>query len=153
MTKILICSRVPDFSGHGGELILCPLATAAQDKLLAMDPREITYEMVARKLGEIVLSRGKKGVDRQDQVDMLAYLATVARGPAQKVRMAPLPLLLVTCPVLVCTCQPGRVLLEAPDQNEGHAGSDSSVRCAQPVALFGEQPFIITPGFMISSSC
>ena len=60
---------------------------AVQDKLLAMDPREITYEMVARKLGEIVLSRGKKGVDRQDQVDMLAYLATVARGPAQKVRM------------------------------------------------------------------
>ena len=51
-----------------------------------MDPTEITHEMVAKKLGEIVLTRGKKGIDRQDQVDMLAYLATVARGPAQKVR-------------------------------------------------------------------
>ncbi len=61
------------------------MSLRAQDKLLSMDPREVTHEMVARKLAELVLSRGKKGVDRQDQVDMLAYLATVARGPAQKV--------------------------------------------------------------------
>ncbi len=56
-----------------------------QDKLLTMDPKEITFEMVNKKLQEIVLSRGKKGIDRQDQVDMLTYLATVAKGPYQKV--------------------------------------------------------------------
>ena len=44
-----------------------------------MDPGEITYEMVGKKLREIVMLRGKKGVDRQEQVDMLAYLATVAK--------------------------------------------------------------------------
>ena len=60
----------------------CPF----QDKLLTMDPKEITYEMVNKKLQEIVLSRGKKGIDRQDQVEMLSYLATVAKGPYQKVR-------------------------------------------------------------------
>lgn len=52
-----------------------------------MDPTEITYEMVNKKLQEIILSRGKKGIDRQDQVEMLSYLATVAKGPYQKVRL------------------------------------------------------------------
>lgn len=33
-----------------------------------MDPKEITYEMVNKKLREISLARGKKGVDRQEQV-------------------------------------------------------------------------------------
>ena len=42
--------------------------------------------MVNKKLQEIVLSRGKKGIDRQDQVEMLSYLATVAKGPYQKVK-------------------------------------------------------------------
>ena len=59
-----------------------------QDKLLTMDPKEITYEMVNKKLQEIVLSRGKKGIDRQDQVEMLSYLATVAKGPYQKVHLS-----------------------------------------------------------------
>ncbi|BDA51264.1 Eukaryotic translation initiation factor 3 subunit C [Coccomyxa sp. Obi] len=58
-----------------------------KDKLLTMDPKEITFEMVNKKLQEIVLSRGKKGIDRQDQVDMLTYLATVAKGPYQKVEV------------------------------------------------------------------
>ena len=61
------------------------LTMPMQDKLLTMDPKEITYEMVNKKLQEIVLSRGKKGIDRQDQVEMLSYLATVAKGPYQKV--------------------------------------------------------------------
>ena len=54
-----------------------------------MDPKEITYEMVNKKLQEIVMSRGKKGIDRQDQVEMLSYLATVAKGPYQKARPSP----------------------------------------------------------------
>ena len=39
-----------------------------KDKLLTMNPSEITYEMVSRKLREIALARGKKGVNRQEQV-------------------------------------------------------------------------------------
>ena len=45
-----------------------------------MDPKEITYEMVNRKLREISLARGKKGVDRQEQVhasDLQAVFCTV----------------------------------------------------------------------------
>ena len=61
-----------------------------------MDPKEITYEMVNKKLQEIVLSRGKKGIDRQDQVEMLSYLATVAKGPYQKVLRQMASMFLVT---------------------------------------------------------
>ena len=33
-----------------------------------MDPTQITYDMVTKKLREIVTTRGKKGVDRSEQV-------------------------------------------------------------------------------------
>ncbi len=33
-----------------------------------MDPTQITYDMVGKKLREIVTSRGRKGVDRSEQV-------------------------------------------------------------------------------------
>jgi translation initiation factor 3 subunit C len=56
-------------------------------QLLSTDPGEITYDMVAKKLREIVISRGKKGIDRSEQVEMLQFLATVASGPAQKVEV------------------------------------------------------------------
>eukprot|EP00891_Asterochloris_glomerata_P007222 jgi/Astpho2/7222/fgenesh1_pm.00113_%23_10_t len=55
-----------------------------KDKILSMDPTQISYDMVTKKLKEIVMARGKKGVDRNEQVDMLTYLATVAKGPVQK---------------------------------------------------------------------
>lgn len=61
----------------------------AQDKILSMDPTQITYEMVSKKLREIVTSRGKKGIDRNEQVEMLVYLASVAKGPCQQVRRRP----------------------------------------------------------------
>lgn len=48
-----------------------------------MDPQEITYEMVTAKLREIVSLRGKKGIDRQEQVEMLTFLASIAKGPVQ----------------------------------------------------------------------
>ena len=57
-------------------------------QLLSTDPGEITYDMVAKKLREIVVSRGKKGIDRSEQVEMLQFLATVASGPAQKVEVS-----------------------------------------------------------------
>ena len=59
---------------------------AKKDKILTTDPSQITYEAVDKKLRELVLARGKKGVDRQEQLDMLTYLATVAKGPTQRAR-------------------------------------------------------------------
>jgi hypothetical protein len=38
-----------------------------KDKLLSTDPTEITYDVVAKKLREIVVARGKKGIDRSEQ--------------------------------------------------------------------------------------
>lgn len=43
-------------------------AAKKKDKLLTMDASEITYEMVAKKLREIVTSRGRKGTDKHEQV-------------------------------------------------------------------------------------
>ena len=45
---------------------------------------DITYELVTKKLREIVMSRGRRGTDKQEQVEMLTYLATVTKGPAQR---------------------------------------------------------------------
>lgn len=55
-----------------------------KDKLFTMDPKEITYEMVAKKLREIVAARGRRGTDKHESVEMLAYLANVSRGAAQR---------------------------------------------------------------------
>ena len=33
---------------------------------------------------EIIMSRGRRGTDKQEQVEMLTYLVTVAKGPAQR---------------------------------------------------------------------
>lgn len=44
-----------------------------KDKLLTMDASEITYEMVAKKLKEIVTTRGRKGTDKHEQVGVLTY--------------------------------------------------------------------------------
>lgn len=59
-------------------------AERSKDRLLTMDPQEITYEMVTAKLREIVSLRGKKGIDRQEQVEMLTFLASIAKGPVQR---------------------------------------------------------------------
>jgi translation initiation factor 3 subunit C len=44
-----------------------------KDKLLTMDPNDVTYEMVAKKLKEVVGLRGKKGIDRQEQVQRMPW--------------------------------------------------------------------------------
>ena len=59
-----------------------------RDKLYTMDPTEITYDMVGKKLREIVTSRGKKGIDRSEQVEMLEFLAQIAKGPTQKAEVS-----------------------------------------------------------------
>ena len=49
-------------------------------------PKEkVTYEMVDKKLAEVIASRGKKGTDRHENVDVLAYLAEVSTCAAQEV--------------------------------------------------------------------
>lgn len=59
-----------------------------QDRILSMDPKEISYEMVQKKLREVSAARGRaSALDRQDQVEMLVYLSGVARGPAQRVEV------------------------------------------------------------------
>eukprot|EP00882_Tetradesmus_deserticola_P006590 GHRQ01006939.1.p1 GENE.GHRQ01006939.1~~GHRQ01006939.1.p1 ORF type:complete len:782 (+),score=486.53 GHRQ01006939.1:187-2532(+) len=62
-------------------------ASKKKDKLLSMDSAEITYEMVAKKLRDIATSRGRKGTDKQEQVEMLQFLANVAKGVPQKLEV------------------------------------------------------------------
>jgi hypothetical protein len=70
-----ICERIFAFSCQTHAEVsavdaVSPAAGAAKkkDKLLTMDSSEITYEMVAKKLRDIVTSRGRKGTDKQEQV-------------------------------------------------------------------------------------
>lgn len=58
-----------------------------KDKFFTMDPTQISFDMVRQKLKDIVMTRGKRGVDRNEQVEMLTYLATVAKGPVQKIEV------------------------------------------------------------------
>lgn len=44
-------------AGKDGGKPGAPQAAKRKDKLLTMDPKEITYEMVAKKLREIIMSR------------------------------------------------------------------------------------------------
>jgi translation initiation factor 3 subunit C len=51
-------------------------------------PKEtVTYDMVEKKLKDIMSSRGKKGTDRHENVEHLAYIATVAKCPAQEIEV------------------------------------------------------------------
>ena len=58
-----------------------------KDKFFTMDPQQISFDMVRQKLKDIVMTRGKRGVDRNEQVEMLSYLSTVAKGPVQKIEV------------------------------------------------------------------
>uniref|UniRef100_A0A0D6QZA7 Eukaryotic translation initiation factor 3 subunit C n=1 Tax=Araucaria cunninghamii TaxID=56994 RepID=A0A0D6QZA7_ARACU len=57
------------------------------DKQFMRDPSEITWEMVDKKLKEIIGARGKRGTSRVEQVEQLTYLTRVAKNPAQKLEV------------------------------------------------------------------
>ena len=75
--KSLIWAATAGEDGEEGFEKIKSKTEKKKDKLLTMDPKEISYEMVARKLREIILARGKKGVDRQEQVQRRPCIVVV----------------------------------------------------------------------------
>jgi len=52
--------------------------------IMSMAKEDVTFEMIDSKLRDITSSRGKKGVDRSQAVDQLAYLSSISKCPAQE---------------------------------------------------------------------
>ena len=52
--------------------------------ILRTEKKDITYEMVEKKLSDLCALRGKKGTDKEDFVDQLTLLSTVAKCAAQE---------------------------------------------------------------------
>jgi hypothetical protein len=57
-----------------GCLLFClqPVQAKKKDKIMTMDPKEITFDMVNKKMREILAARGRKGTDKTEQVGRAA---------------------------------------------------------------------------------
>ena len=64
-----------------------PGAPAKPLDVMKCPKEKVTYEMVDTKLAELIASRGKKGTDRHENVETLAYVATVATCAAQEIEV------------------------------------------------------------------
>lgn len=64
-----------------------PRAERQRDQVMSLSQDDVTAETVDKKLRETLLSRGRKGTDRQEMVERLAYLSTLAKSPPQCVEV------------------------------------------------------------------
>jgi len=60
---------------------------SATRDIMSIPREDVTFEMIDEKLKDVIMARGKKGVDRTRAVEELQYIVTLAKCPAQEVEI------------------------------------------------------------------